>query len=369
MGRSTDQRDSTGSRRINGEMCRKRPEATSEPARAGALRRVVSLIRRRWWARVVALTATLLGIALLPVPWLVARTPNPPGMAWQLDGRLQFNEHIIDPPGTWVGLTAGRPPVVAEVVRSWFDDEVEQPRNMRNGSTFNSPAMAEPAAIAIGLIEAGVAIDVTTLVEARDPLIEGLPARISVTQVNGREIASREDWSLTVGGLGEENEIVTAGGRVVPFTGDTFPYGRVDMMQSPTDLEVSLAGWASLIPEGIYRNLALGRSHGLLLALAAYTDAADIDIDGHRVIGATGVIHGDGTVGRIGGLDAKARAADRAGVEILLYPADQRCQETVIMDALGDTEMTMVPVATLAQAIDALQGSLPTVSEDLTCEA
>jgi hypothetical protein len=42
-------------------------------------------------------------VALLPVPWLVARTPNPPGMAWRVDGRLQLNGETIDPPGAWYG--------------------------------------------------------------------------------------------------------------------------------------------------------------------------------------------------------------------------------------------------------------------------
>jgi hypothetical protein len=78
--------------------------------------------------------AGLLVIALLPVPWLMARTPNPPGMAWRLDGRFQFNGEAIDPPGTWYALSAGRPPVVAEVVYSWIHPDVQPPRDMTRGS-------------------------------------------------------------------------------------------------------------------------------------------------------------------------------------------------------------------------------------------
>lgn len=337
--------------------------------RSSLMLRPIHFIRHRRWARPVTLSALLLAVGFLPLPWLVAPTPNPPGMAWRLDGRLQFNGHAIDPPGSWVGLTAGRPPVVAEVILGWLDNDAERPRDMRDGSIFSSPAMAEPAAIAIGLIEAGLAIEVTTLVEARDPLIDGLPARISVSKVNGRVIASREDWLSAIGGLSQRNEILTTGGSLLPFSGNTFPYGKINMMQSPTDLNVSLAGLASLLPDDLYRNLALGRSHGLLLALAAYADATDTELTRDKVIAATGVIRGDGSVGRIGGLPAKARAADRAGVEILFYPADQLCEESAVMEVLGETTMTMIPVATLAEAIDALRQWSPSADASLICGA
>ena len=290
-------------------------------------------------------------------------------MAWRLDGHLQFNGHTIDPPGSWVGLTAGRPPVVAEVVYSWLDAGTDPPRDLRSGSRFSSPAMAEPAAIAIGLIAAGVAIDVATLVEARDPLVGGLPEHLAISQVNGQTIASQDDWWFMIDGLGPRNEIVTAGGQVVVFEGQTFPYRRVDLMQSPTDLSVSLAGWGSLIPENWYRNLSLGRSHGLLLALAAYADVAGVDLADGRVIAATGVIRGDGTVGGIGGLPAKAKAADRAGVDVLIYPREQQCEETEIKESLGSTSMRMVAVGTLAEAIDSLgPGASPTSHDPGTCE-
>jgi hypothetical protein len=92
-------------------------------------------------------------------------------MAWRLDGRLAVNDVVLDPPGVWYGMTAGRPPLVAEVVWSWFEADAAQPRDMRKGSRFNTPAMAEPAAIAVGLAEGGVAVARSMIVEARDPLV------------------------------------------------------------------------------------------------------------------------------------------------------------------------------------------------------
>lgn len=313
--------------------------------------------RGRRWIGITTLVGSVIVVAFLPVPWLVARTPNPPGMAWRLDGRLQFGGETIDPPGDWVGLTAGRPPLVAEVVWSWVDPETERPRDMRRGSIFDSPALAEPAAIAVGLAHAGRNVDLSTIVEARQPLIEGLPARVSVSMINGHGIVSDEDWAASIAALSDHNEFVSGDGHVYGFAGRTFPYGVVDFLHAPSDLEVSLAGWGRLIPIDWYRKLTLGNSNGLLLGLAAYSQEAGEDLARGRVIGGTGVLREDGTVAPVGGIAAKTRAASRAGVDLMVYPAGQRCVvETALDSASG---MAAVPVASLAEAIAALRGDLP----------
>jgi hypothetical protein len=305
---------------------------------------------------------SLVFMALLPVPWLVARTPNPPGMAWRLDGRLQFDGETIDPPGRWIGLTAGRPPVVAEVVRSWVDPATERPRDMRGGSTFRSPAVAEPAAIAIGLAHAGRLVDLSTIVEASQPRVAGLPARVSVSRINGHVIANQDDWAYSIAALRDHNEFVSGDGHIYGFEGTAFPYRVVDMMHTPTDLEVSLAGWGRLIPVGWYRNLTLGDSHGLLLGLAVYSQASGEDLARGRVIGGTGVLREDGTVAPVGGLAAKTRAAHRAGVDVLLYPADQRCLVEGTLDPASG--MAAMPVVSLSEAIAMLRDDLPVPIHD-----
>lgn len=312
--------------------------------------------RSRRWVWVAALAACLLLVALLPVPWLAARTPNPPGMAWRLDGRLQLNGETIDPPGVWIGMTAGRPPLVAELVWSWVDPDTASPRDMRGGSMFDSPSLAEPAAIAVGLAHAGRVVDVSTIVEARRPLIAGLPDRVSVSRVNGHVIVTDDDWVHSIADLGDLNEFVSGDGHVYGFTGTTFPYEVVDLMHAPTDLEVSLTGWGRLIPIAWYRKLALGNSNGLLLGLAAYSQASGENLAQGRIIGGTGVLREDGTVGPVGGLAAKARAAYRAGADLMVYPAGQDC---LVEGALGpSSRMTALPVASLSEAIAFLRGDL-----------
>jgi PDZ domain-containing protein len=329
--------------------------------RKSHIRRFVGFLRRHPKARRATPLAGLLVIALLPVPWLKASTPNPPGMAWRLDGRFQFDGETIDPLGTWYALSAGRPPLVGEVVLSWINPDIRSPRDMTRGSGFNSPAMAEPAAIAIGLVRAGREIELTTVVEVSGPTIPGLPERVQVALLNGQAITTGDEWSNALSNLGQENEFITRSGAVHNFTGAELPYQEVATMGLPIEASVSLTGWFRFVPESWYRNLTLGRSHGLILALAAYTHASGEDLASGRVIAGTGAIRVDGTISTVGGLAAKARAAHRAGADVFVYPAAQRCQGDAIAESLRGHAMTMQPVTTLDEAIGVLRGaaSLP----------
>jgi hypothetical protein len=320
-------------------------------------RKITRFLRRHPKARWGIPVAALLVIALLPVPWLKASTPNPPGMAWRLDGRFQFDGETIDPQGTWYALSAGRPPLVGEVVISWINPDIPPPRDLTRGSGFNTPAMAEPAAIAIGLARAGRRIAMTTVVEVRGPTVTGLPDRVQVARVNGQAITTGDEWTNAISNLGQQNELITRSGAVHNFTGAELPYREVATMGLPIEASVSLTGWLRFIPESWYRNLTLGRSHGLILALAAYTHASGEDLAKGRVIAGTGAIRIDGTISAVGGLAAKARAAHRAGADVFVYPASQRCQGDAIAESLRDHAMTMQPVKTLDEAIGALRGA------------
>src|SRR5262245_41537928 len=88
------------------------------PVVAWSVWRRRGLARRwRWSGSVLAVAAF---IALFPVPWMKLDTDDPPGTAWRLDGRLVIEGRSVDPPGTWYWLTAGRPPMVAELAWSWL---------------------------------------------------------------------------------------------------------------------------------------------------------------------------------------------------------------------------------------------------------
>jgi hypothetical protein len=143
-----------------------------------------------------------------------------------------------------------------------------------------------------------------------------------------------------------------ADGREFQAPGPWLPYDRVNVLDiAPADLDAAIV-WgyerlAELAPVDWFRNLDLGRSHGTMVALTTYAQASGEDLAQGRHIAGTGGIRGDGTVTKIGGLEAKARAARRAGADVLVFPAEQ-VDELEGFDARG---MRLVPVETLSEAI------------------
>ncbi len=115
--------------------------------------------RRRSTRRVAITSAVVAVVALLPVPWRLQLGEDPLALAWDLDGRLEVDGELLDPPGTWSWLTVGRPPLVGEVVVDVLDGGEMSSWDIRDGDPSSLPAMVEPVAAAVGLREAG--IDVT----------------------------------------------------------------------------------------------------------------------------------------------------------------------------------------------------------------
>ncbi len=302
----------------------------------------------RWPASALAVAVV---VALLPVPWMKAPLADPPGSAWRLDGRLEIDGEVIDPPGTWYWLTVGRPPIVAEVAWSWLTHE-PAPVSMHNGRRAQRPNVVEPAAAAVGLRRAGLPIELGLLVEASRPTLAGLPKRVVVTELNGTALTTREIWDRVTAQLGETNTFTTDAGESYEFAGSILPFGRVDVIESPRrSLDVSVGGLlARTLPGAWYRDLSLGASHGLMVALVAYAHGSGRDLAQGRAIAGTGTIRSDGSVGAIIGLRAKATAARDIGADVLLFPA-QLVAQLADFDARS---MRLAPVHSLDEAIEVL---------------
>ncbi len=93
-----------------------------------------------------------------------------------------------------------------------------------------------------------------------------------------------------------------------------------------------------------------GASGGLLIGLAIYDRLSAVDLASGRRVAGTGTLAADGTVGRVGGVAAKAQAAASAGVDIFVAPTSQAGEARAI---LGD-EVEVVGVDTFAEAVAAL---------------
>lgn len=97
-----------------------------------------------------------------------------------------------------------------------------------------------------------------------------------------------------------------------------------------------------------------GPSAGLAWALAVVDRMTPESLTDGKNVAVTGEILADGSVGPIGGIVQKVAAVKRAGVTTFLYPASTSAQEQRQMRAVAGDAVRLVPVATLAEAVDAL---------------
>lgn len=109
-----------------------------------------------------------------------------------------------------------------------------------------------------------------------------------------------------------------------------------------------------------------GPSAGLMFTLEIINQLLEEDITkGYQVAG-TGTMESDGQVGRIGGIDQKVMAADSDGMEIFFAPDDEVAGDAEsnyniaveTAEQIG-TEMDIVPVKTLQDALDYLEQLQP----------
>ncbi|HSK24829.1 MAG TPA: hypothetical protein VK906_16715 [Egicoccus sp.] len=306
--------------------------------------------RRRMRATKLLVLAT--AVALAPVPWVHLVDENPPGNAWKLDGRLVVEGEVVDPPGRWSWLTVGRPPMFAEVLADRLVN-TGHTRDMRTAADAQRPRVNEPAAAAVGLARAGHDIEFGLLVEALEPEYAYLPEQVVITWLNGIELTDRAAWQAAVATAKDPVVFRTADGDTYTAPGTLLPYDRVHVVDlAPPDVEAAIGGQlASFAPVGWFRDLALGRSHGLMIALMTYADVADHDLADGRHVAGTGGIRGDGAVTRIGGLLAKATAARSRGADVLLFPASQAAE----LEDFRPGRMRLLPVDSIDEAIMLLE--------------
>lgn len=103
-----------------------------------------------------------------------------------------------------------------------------------------------------------------------------------------------------------------------------------------------------------------GPSAGLMFTLEIYNQLTEIDYTKGYEVAGTGTISKDGTVGRIGGIEQKILAADKAGAEIFFAPNENGAKESNYNAAVKtakdiDTEMKIIPVDTFDDAVDYLK--------------
>lgn len=318
----------------------RRTVSSGRPGRRPRLRRAAT------WAIVAVV------VLALPVPWRLQLGDAPMALAWRLDGRLEVNGQLLDPDGTWSWLTAGRPPLVAEVLADHANGGPRTSWNIRDGASTSRPAVVEPVAAAVGLSAAGRDVTVGVSIEVAAPIDSRYPQRATLTELNGVALTDRAAWAAASMLPGEPVTFRLSDGSEWRHDGRTIPFTSIDVVDlPPRDVEAVLFGdLPDIAPiQWVRDHLSLGPSHGLMVALTTWAAVVGTDLDGIHVAG-TGGIRGDGLVTPIAGLEAKAAAARDSGAEIMFFPVPQAGE-------LVDFEpgsMTLVGVASLDEAVAAL---------------
>lgn len=102
-----------------------------------------------------------------------------------------------------------------------------------------------------------------------------------------------------------------------------------------------------------------GPSAGLAFTLSLIDELTEADLTGGRRVAVTGTIALDGSVGAIGGLNQKANAVHQNGLDVFIVPASQPeladADGRRRLDDAGRGEVEIVPVATLDEALEALE--------------
>jgi len=299
----------------------------------------------------------VLALGLVPVPFNVVFANEPVATVWRLDGRLMVNGRTANPEGRWSFVAIGRPELFAETLTKRARGR-DISRNVRIGPPQQRPIFAEPLAVAAGLRQAGHILRVQPVL-----FVEELakPANgLTLVAVNGSQDALVEllgrlrDMPVeTV--ITDAVVFTTNRGETVRFTTEESAVRRFRPGEVLLDDVQAKIRWRTqrYVPQTWFRSLAVGNSHGLMVALVAYADAADRTLARGLHVAGTGAVQTDGTVLTIGGLNAKAKAAHRAGADVFFFPAAQQ-------PALEHTDlpgMVLVPVGHVNDALTWLNES------------
>ena len=319
----------------------------------------------------IALSAMLLGVGFLPVPYAIEQ----PGPAIDVLGEYD-GEQVLSIEGaqthptegslmmTTVAIDGGPGYIVtpAEVVRAWFDPtravmpkeayfpegQTREDTDLENAVQMNT---SQQEAVAVALRELGYDVPSEVIVSGvrKGAPAEGvLQAGDVIVAIDGqrgqdaegfRNLAARAAESgpvpITVRRNGEQMdlEVPTADEDGAPRMGVVLGTGY----DVPVDVKIGVGSVG-------------GPSAGTMFALSVYDELTPGALTGGEKIAGTGTIAIDGTVGPIGGIRQKMVGAHDAGAEYFLAPADN-CSEVTGYVPDG---MQVVRVSSFDEALDAV---------------
>jgi len=253
------------------------------------------------------------------------------------------------------------------------ENETDEEYTMRQLQMMDS---SKTNAIEVAYKHAGLPIDYTYKGVYVLQVVPGMPAEGKLTagdrvvEVDGKRFNSSTEFieyvgvkqagdevTLTVDKNGKESELVLA---LKKFDESSEKVGIGISLVDDKEIEVD--------PEvEVETDEIGGPSAGLMFSLEIYNQLVETDLTKGYEIAGTGTISPDGTVGRIGGIEKKVVAADKAGAEIFLAPNEEGAEDSNFKAAVQaaediDTRMKIIPIDTFEDAVSYLENLTPKTS-------
>lgn len=305
--------------------------------------------RERRPLRVTRWLLVVVVVSLLPVPWLQGGLRH--GASREL--ALTIDGEVADTAALRYLTVLGYYPVLQAVGDQLVRDPHRAPADLLSldPPDWLRPRVNEPVAAALGLRAAGVEVPIRLRMVGETP--EGRP--VTVDRFNGRPIRSGGDLR------GARDLTPEAGPWFSTTDGDVFEGAPSDTLRrvqlrwsTRTDAYTTGGvpfGHVAALREPV-RDLPVGASHTLMVALAAYAHASGERLAPGWILAGTGALDPlTGAVTRVGGLRLKAAAAHLDGATLLLYPAVQHDE----LEGLRTPGMRRIGVRSLGEAIATLE--------------
>ncbi|TSD65755.1 YlbL family protein [Aeromicrobium piscarium] len=333
-------------------------------------RRVVTLT-----VALVTLVAATSLVFILPVPYSTMK----PGPSFDTLGSLDdqplltFGEGVETYPTegelafTTVAVSRAETDInLFSALQAWVDGDVNLvPHHFlyRDGETDDDASEVSAAQLSSSQDSSRAAalramdVEVPETVQIAD-VVEGSPAEgvleagDRIVRVQDTEVESNQQVAEVISALDPGDQVslgIERDGQAEDVTVDTKPADD-DPDRAMIGITVGAGFDFPIEIENHIGDRVGGPSAGMMFALAIYDKLTPGALTGGQSVAGTGTITPDGEVGSIGGVQQKMVGAEEGGATIFLVPTGN-CAEA----AAKDTDMTLVDVATLDDAIDALQ--------------
>ncbi|MBT2687916.1 PDZ domain-containing protein [Bacillus sp. ISL-47] len=333
-------------------------------------------MRNKFYIRSFLIVAVMILLSsFYYLPYYVSK----PGMAKELEPIIEV-ENGYEEKGTFMLTTVrmGRANIYAYVTAKLSkyqelypvedirgENETDEEYNVRQ---LHLMASSKLAAIETAYKKAGIPIKydyngVYVLNVMPDMPAHGkLQAGDRIFKVNGKEFESSDEFIGTVSEKQEGDEITLTYERQDHTKETTITLKTLQETGKPgvgitlvDDKEVEVEPAVNIESDEIG-----GPSAGLMFSLEIYNQLIKEDLTGGFQIAGTGTINAEGTVGRIGGIEQKIVAADKAGAEIFFAPNENGAKDSNYKAAAATakdigTDMKIVPVDTFDDAVEYLR--------------